>query len=243
MGITAGCLAALAILGDQAADRYENKASTLTFKESEVTAEKAVDDLNVVLSEAIEVMFLAGAAKAEAIRALRRTVARQAASSIGEGSRATYYSLKRESGGLRILGQPKHGKEAGRYDVPDRPFIEKEDRAHPIWELMDRADEEPEVHSYPEEVYGVDWTTKKYTTFYSVPVKANTVQLGMLSVNNSQVGSIGGAQRAVLLAMARTMALVIASHKGPRLLNTQATYSAMSAAPTTVSDIGQRSSK
>lgn len=236
--ITAGVLAALAIVADRVGDRYEQVVATLTFRESERAAEQAVDDLNVVLSEAIEAMFLEGASRRDALKALRRTVAHQAARAVGDGSRATYYTLRRESGGKRILDQALHGA-VGRYDKPDRPFIENDDPDHEIWRLMDRADEEPEVKSRPDAVYGVDWDKKKYDTFYTVPVKAASVQLGLLSVNNSKAGAIGGAQRAVILVMARLMALVVAAQKGPGFLNSQAQYHRMSLAGGTVSATSQ----
>ncbi|MGK3949926.1 hypothetical protein [Microbacterium sp. K2] len=219
--IAAGIAAAVAILGDKLADRYDQTVASLKFRESERSAEKAIDDLNVVLSEAIEVMFLTGRARDEQAKALRRTVARQAASAVGDGSRATYYTMRREAGGRRILDSAVHGTEHGRYDRPDRPFIEREDPENTIWSLLDRADEEPEVCNAPDEVYGVDWAKKKYDTFYTVPVKAKSVQLGLLSVNNASAGAIGGPQRSAVLAMARTMALVVAVIKGPVSLNSQ----------------------
>lgn len=219
--IVAGIAAAAGILGDKLADRYDATVAKLKFRESERLAEKAIDDLNVVLSEAIEAMFLTGRPRDEAARALRRTVARQAASAVGDGSRATYYTMRREAGGSRILDNAVHGTEHGRYDRPDRPFIEREDPAHTIWTLLDRADEEPEVCSAPDEVYGLDWTKKKYDTFYTVPVKAKSVQLGLLSVNNAAAGAIGGPQRAAVLAMARTMALVVTVIKGAPSMNSQ----------------------
>ncbi|MDN3444142.1 hypothetical protein [Microbacterium sp. APC 3901] len=219
--VLAGVAAAVAILGDKFADRYDQKVSTLKFLESERSAEKAIDDLNVVLSEAIEVAFLTGRARDEQAKALRRTVARQAASAVGDGSRATYYTMRREGGGQRILDSAVHGTEHGRYDRPDRPFVEREDPQNTIWTLLDRADEEPEVCNAPDEVYGVDWKKKKYDTFYTVPVKAKSVQLGLLSVNNASAGAIGGPQRAAVLAMARTMALVITVIKGPTSMNSQ----------------------
>jgi hypothetical protein len=222
--ILAGVLAAISIVADRLADTYEKKLALITFRESERSAEKAVDDLNILLSEAIESMFLEGSARVEAIKALRRTLARQAVSSIGEGSRASYYPLRRGEGGTRILDRPLHATAHGRFDKPDRPFVEAETPLHEVWRILDRADEEPEVRSAPEVVGGVDWNNKKYDTFYSVPVKANMVQLGFLSVNNAKVGAIGGPQRAVVLAMARTMALVIAAQKGPKFLNSQAAY-------------------
>lgn len=219
--IVAGIAAAVAIVADKLADRYDQTVASLTFRESERSAEKAIDDLNVVLSEAIEIMFLSGRARDEAAKSLRRTIARQAASAVGDGSRATYYTMRREGGGSRILDSAVHGTEHGRYDRPDRPFIEREDPENTIWTLLDRADEEPEVCSAPETVYGIDWSKKKYDTFYTVPVKARSVQLGLLSVNNATAGAIGGPQRAVILAMARTMALVVSVIKGSSSMNSQ----------------------
>ncbi len=219
--ITAGVAAAAAIVADKLADKYDQLIASLKFRLSEKSAEKAIDDLNVVLSEAIELAFLSGDARKQAALALRRTVARQAASAVGDGSRATYYTMRRETAGKRILGSAVHGTEHGRYDKPDRPFVEREDPEHTIWNLMDRADEEPEISNAPDEVYGVDWSRKKYKTFYTVPVKAKSVQLGLLSVNNKSVGAIGGPQRAAVLAMARTMALVIAMLKGPTAMKRQ----------------------
>ncbi|MDJ0337900.1 hypothetical protein [Cryobacterium sp. PH31-O1] len=235
--IIAGAIAAGAIMADKAADRYDKKLGEITFRESERSAEKAVDDLNIFISEAIESTFLRGAARIEAIKALRRTLARQAASAIGDDSRASYYSLRREAGGLRILDNPLHETRHGRNDRPNRPFLEREDPDHEVWAILDKADEETEVKSDPEVVYGVDWSRKKYKTFYSVPVKANMVQLGFLSVNNAKVGAIGGPQRASILGMARTMALVIAAQKGPEFLNTQAAYYQVSAGTDTVTNI------
>jgi hypothetical protein len=47
----------------------------------------------------------------------------------------------------------------------------------------------------------------------------------------------------VLLAMARTMALVITSHKSQQSLNTQVAFAEMSAASTTVNLKGQGSNR
>lgn len=241
--ITAGVVGAAAVIADRIADAYEKKLNSITFRESERSAERAVENVNIFLSEAIEAMFLEGSAREASVRALKRTLVRCAAGAIGDLSRASYYPMRRVEGGSRILDRPSHHTEHGRYDKPDRPFIEAEDPVHEVWAIMDRADEEPEVRSEGEAVYGVDWTKKKYKTFYSVPVKANMVQFGFLSVNNAKVGAIGGPQRAAVLAMARTMALVIAFTKGPRSLNTQAGYYEVSADPANVSasteEVGQ----
>lgn len=222
--IIAGVAAALALAADKLADHYDKKAASATFRESERLAEKAILDLNVVLGEAIEVTFLSGASRREAIKSLRRTVARQAASAVGAGSRATYYTLARESGGKRILKDAVHGVQPGRFDQPMQPFIEKDDEQLNIWRVLDRADEEAEVVDKPAVVPGLNWDRKKYATYYSVPVKAKQVQLGLLSVNNTNEGAIGGPARSAVLAMARTMALVVAAEKGQGALNTQMNY-------------------
>lgn len=233
--IIAGVAGAAAVIADRFADSYEKKVSAITFVESERSAEKSIEHLNVFLSEAIEITFLQGEAREEATKALRRQITQFAARSIGDGTRASFYPMRREGGGgKRVLGPPFHTTEFGRYDKPTRPFEERVDPDHEIWGLLDRDDEEPEVRSYPEEVYGLDWSKKKYRTFYSVPVKANTVQLGFLSVNNSKVGAIGGPQRATLLAMARTLALMLAMEKGPQSMKTQAAFHEVSGVAVTV---------
>lgn len=106
----------------------------------------------------------------------------------------------------------------GRYDKPPRPFIERETPQLSIWQELDEPDETREVISAPQVVEGLDWSRKKYTTYYSVPVKARNIVFGYLSVNNSVDGAIGGAQRATILAMARVFALAMALCSKPKEL-------------------------
>ena len=235
--IIVGVATAVAIILDRVADRYETKLADLTFRESERSAEKAVENVNIFISEALEAMFLSGTAREQAIRSLKRTLVRCAAACVGDGSRASYYPMRRGDGGTRVLERPSHATEHGRFDKPDRPFIEAEDPDHEVWTILDRSDEEPEVRSKPEKVYGIDWNKKKYKTFYSVPIKADMVQFGFLSVNNAKVGAIGGPQRAAILSMARVYALVISGFKGPLFLNTQASFHTMSVVAPTLSGI------
>jgi len=216
--VIAGIAVAVAVVLDKIADAYDARAAKESLRGSEDSAANAASDLNTFLVEALEVTFLEGAALKKSTETLGRLLTMTAAKSIGPGSRATYYTLTRDDAGMRTLGSPVHTTEYGRSDKPKRPFEESADPSHPIWRIMDGPDEEPEVTSAPDEVYGLDWSSKKYKTFLSVPVKANDVQFGMLSVNNSTVGSIGESQRAVILAMARAMALVVAMQHGPRVM-------------------------
>jgi len=209
---------AISVFLDRIADAHDKLLSANRLRASESTAANSASDLNTFLVEAIAVSFLEGTARDKATETLARILTMCAAKSIGPGSRATYYRLEGNAPN-RVLGTPVHTTEYGRYDKPKRPFIEQEDPDHPIWGILDGVDEEPEVTSYPTEVRGIEWERKKYRTFLSVPVKANDVAFGLLSVNNTDEGSIGEAQRAVVLAMARTMAVVLALQHGPRALS------------------------
>ena len=236
LSVAAGIVIAVAVVLDRIADAYEKRIAAGTLTGSEESAENTVTDLNTFISEALEVTFLEGNARMKHIKALRRILVLCAAKCVGPGSRATYYTLRVLPDKTRILGAPQHHCEYGRYDKPSRPFIETEDTDHSVWQIMDGPDQEPRVHSEGEEIYGLDWTRKKYKTFISVPVKAGEVQFGFLSVNNARVGAIGGPQQATILAMARIFALVLSNARGPRLMNSrQGTYE-MSDGDDTVTD-------
>jgi hypothetical protein len=216
--IACGVAIAVSVILDKIADEQDKREAAASLRGSEDSAANAASDLNMFLVEAIEVAFVEGAALKKSTKALMRFLTVAAAKSIGQGSRATYYTLTYDHDKKRILGSPVHATEYGRSDKPKTPFVESKDLNHPIWRIMDGPDEEPEVVSAPTEVYELDWDTKKYKTFLSVPVKANDVQFGMLSVNNSTIGAIGESQRAIVLAMARSVALVLALQHGPRAM-------------------------
>jgi len=221
--VTFGIVVAVSVVLDKIADAYDKRAASQSLRGSEDSAANAASDLNTFLVQALEISFVEGAAQKKSTHTLVQILTMTAAKSIGPGSRATYYELTKDKNGMRTLGSPQHTTEYGRSDKPRRPFIEAEDPTHPIWRLMDGPDEEPEVISAPTEVHGIKWEDKKYKTFLSVPVKANDVQFGMLSVNNSTVGSIGESQRAIVLGMARSMALVLAMQHGPRTMTSMLT--------------------
>lgn len=249
VSILVGVFAVLAVVGDKVADAWEARASSRTIAEGERAAEKSTLDLNVVLNEAIRTLSLTAQRQADAVEALRRIIVQQAAHAVGPGTRATSYNLIREPSGQRVLKEAEHGT-LGRRDKPNKPFYERLDPDLDIWRMLDREDDEPDVHSYPEVIPGLDWSKKKYKTFFSVPVKAGNVQLGMLSVNNTEVGAIGGPQRAVIIAMAKALALATAASIGARIINELAeqqterdAIQAMSEASDTVTATEEGSSK
>lgn len=224
--IALGVLVALLVLFDKFADRFERlkKAaaeqalrlrSDAILRASEEFARNSVSDLNTVIEAAHEVAFLEKAPRAVQMANLRRILVMSAAKSVGPGSRATYYTLDGERG-HRILGAPIHAVEYGRDDRPDRPFLEAEDGELILWSTLERSDTEPPVYRKGDDLPGMDWSRKAYASFISVPVKAKNVVFGLLSVNSSSPDAIGAAQRATIIAMARTLALVESMDLGPR---------------------------
>ncbi len=205
-----GILAALAVAVDKITDRWEDRQAADTLAAGEIAAERAVLALNVVLDEAIRTGFMSGKSRQTAVETLRRTAVQQAAYALGDGARATSYMYRREPSGDRVLDKAEHGT-MNRKDKSKRPFLERESPDLEIWRMLERADDEPDVRRSPEEVAGLDWESKEYVEFLSVAVKARELPLGMLSVNHRDIGAIGGAQRAVVIAIARTIALATAT--------------------------------
>lgn len=231
--IVAICVGAIAVLfdrfGDDADKRVTQQEServleearsvaALEYEGSVATAERSASELNTFLQEAIEVSFLGATSRSTEVRALRRHLARSAANSIGPNTRATYYTLQDRTPGKRVLGDPKHSATVGRRDKPLRPWIEEESPEHDIWKILDQPDEHQDVHEAPDSVKDVVWENVRYDTFLTIPIKAEGVVFGVLSVNNAAAGSIGEVQRSVIVSMARTMALVLALDAGPQNL-------------------------
>jgi hypothetical protein len=214
--VVIGALGALAVILDRIADAYDKREARETLAGTATIAHYAVVDLNTFLLRVHAVLPAEGEARAALLSELRNQAAASAAKSIGVGSRASYYTLSYDDNGMRILGDPVHAVEYGRNDKPDRPFVEAEDPTHPIWRVMDGPDESQEVQAAGESHPGLDWARKPYKTFVSFPVKAQGAAFGMLSVNNKVEGSIGEAQREVVLAIARSMAVVFAMEPGAR---------------------------
>jgi len=212
--IVFGVIAALAVLLDRMADAYDKRDADRLFRSSESTAEASVSELNSMLLEAIEATFTDRTARATSIEGLRRNLVRFAANSIGPGSRATYYTLLSGVPGNRILGDAKHATTVGRQDTPERPWVERNNPEHAMWRLLDVPDQHQIAHSRPEDVGDTDWDDVAYDTFLTIPVKAHGIVFGVLSVNNASAGAIGDAQRAVIISMARTMALTLAFDAG-----------------------------
>jgi hypothetical protein len=214
--IVAAILAALAVLLDRVADAHDKRDADRELKGSESTAEASVSELNGFLTEAIEATFLERTARITAIQALRRSLVRFAANSIGPGSRATYYTLLSTIPGNRELGDPQHATTVGRQDMPVRHWVERDNPAHEMWKILDAPDQHPDVHNDPEDVGDPawSWSEVRYKTFLTIPVKAHGIVFGALSVNNATAGAIGEAQRAVIISMARVMALTLAFDTG-----------------------------
>lgn len=206
------------------------------LRASEESARNGVSDLNTMVEAAHEVAFLEGAARNTQMAALRKAMVEAAMKAVGPGSRATYYSLEGLAPSRRLVN-PIHAVGYGRDDRPYRPFLEKEDAHLSLWQTLERSDTECRVESDDDEVVGLDWSRKSYKTFVNIPVRSRSIVFGMLSVNSAHREAIGQPQRATLIAMARTLALVESMIVGSRTAS--ALDAAMSAPPNTLKGIEQ----
>lgn len=215
---TLGTVTALLVLLDKLADELDRKTAEQIeadlkirtdkiLRAAEESARNSVSDLNSLIETAHEVAFLDGAARTNQMSNVRKALVQAAVNAIGPGSRATYYSLT-GNGNARRLEQPLHAVGYGRDDRPYRPFLEEEDPQLSLWSALERSDTECRVIRDDEEVEGLDWSRKSYTAFVNIPVKARGLVFGMLSVNSAHRQAIAAPQRAVLIGMARLLALV-----------------------------------
>lgn len=112
-------------------------------------------------------------------------------------------------------------KSRGRGDEASTEFVEQDDPDHPIWIMMSARDSDCVIYKEPDAQPRVDWSSKPYKTFVSVPVQADSVVFGMISVNAPQVGDLTEVDRLAVIAMARVMAATLTMDFGPRRLRTE----------------------
>ncbi|MEV7757893.1 hypothetical protein AB0O16_07285 [Microbacterium sp. NPDC089180] len=240
-----GALIAITVLIDKIADLIEKREKSRNeedvqsradrlLRASEEAARNSVSDLNALLETAHELAFLAGASRANQMTAVRKESVRSAAHALGPGARATYYTLE-GAPGRRRLDHPVHAVSYGRDDRPDRPFVETDFPELNIWGALTRSDTEAQVFREPEHVPGLDWERKPYATFINIPVKAGPLVFGMLSANSAHPESVGEPQRAVLIGIARALALTESMILGSATASNQ--RDAMSAASDTLQGI------
>lgn len=211
-------LAALAVFLDKVADKHSQKEAILLARAEESAGLRVLAVINSVLGNIHEVAYSKNSARGAKIETLRAQVAAAAALIPAANlSRAAYYPLRYE-GKFRILDNPK---DDGRNKQATSVFFEENDPNHPIWEIMDSKDTACEIRSSPEDC-GVNWSAKKYKTFISVPVRAEQVTFGMLSINAPAVGDLTEMDRVATISLARMMAAVLALERGPRKLASDA---------------------
>lgn len=212
LGIAAAAAAAL----DKVADKHSKNLDALAAIGEQTAGGRAVGAIAVLMEEIHDGSFVSNAIRRDRWTTLRASLAATAAAiPTAENVRATYYPLTRDANEWRELKNPKSRGRGNRQDQADSEFFEAVDPDHPIWKIMDARDTACEIVSQPDENCGVNWSEKPYKTFISVPVKADKVQFGLLSVNAPVVGDLTELDRLSLIALARTMAAILAFERGP----------------------------
>ena len=212
LGIAAAVAAAL----DKVADKHSKTLDKLEALGEQTAGGRALSAIVVLMEEIHDSAFVSNAMRKDRWKTLRASLAAAAAAvPTAENVRATYYPLTKDADGWRELKDPKSRGRGVRQDQADSEFFEVQDPAHPIWKIMDGRDTACEIFSEPDKDCGVAWAEKPYKTFISVPVKADKVQFGLLSVNAPVVGDLTELDRLSLIALARTMAAILALESGP----------------------------
>lgn len=211
LGVSAAVAAAL----DKIADKHSKNVDALEAIGEQTAGSRAVGALVSLLEEVHDASFVDTPLRGERWKTLRVSLATAAAAAPAANNvRATYYPLTRNAEGWRELKDPKSRGRGNRQDQAESEFFEVEDPEHPIWKVMDTRDTKCEIISEPDDSWGINWSEKPYKTVISVPVKADKVQLGLLSISAPAVGDLTELDRLSLIALARTMGAVLALEAG-----------------------------
>lgn len=210
---------------DRVADLREKQIEKLVGNTERGAVSNALTSLLGLLDSAQDIAFTHGVTRQDRLKTIRAQLVESASiSPTAMNVRATYYPLERDNLGWRILRNPKS---RGRPDEASTEFFEKDDPDHPIWTLMSSRDSDCKILEAPDTEPRIDWKNKKYNCVISVPVAAQNVVFGMLSVNAPQVGDLTEADRLMVVAMARVVAAVLALVTPPKQLIEQNESSAI----------------
>lgn len=201
---------------DRLADAFDSKTADDSESALEDLATCQVSDLNSFIEQCCHVATLNGKSRQDHLDVLRKFLVIAASTTLGPGTRASYYRLEYAEDGSRNLVDPVHNLQLGRNDQSDRGFYESQEPDNSIWNMLDRADTEPQIVEHPENPDKIDWEKVAYKTYYSVPVKYHSNTFGFLSVNCKELGSISESQRQAILGMARAYALTLMLAKKQR---------------------------
>lgn len=196
-------------LMDKLADHFDAKTSEAEAAKLDDLAEAQFTILNSFTEQCASTSELQGKSRQDHLDTLRKLLVLSASATLGKGARASYYTLKYDEQGLRVLDEPKHHLQHGRNDRSDTGFYEAKHPKNTIWKLLDRSDAEPRIVEYGDPCDGVDWDKVKYRTYYSVPVKYEQTVYGFLSVNTVEVGAFSESIKQAILGMARVYALTL----------------------------------
>jgi hypothetical protein len=210
-----GVAAAVAVFLDKVADKHGKRVDELVALGEQSAGGRAMSGVLALLDEIHDASFVSNQLRKDRLKTMRVSAAAIAAGmTTADNVRATYYALSRDDSGWRELKDPKSRGRGTRQDQADSEYFESRDPAHAIWKVMDGRDTACEIVSSPDQKPGVDWDSKPYKTFISVPVKVDGVQFGLLSLNAPVVGDLTELDRLSLIALARTMGAVLALDKG-----------------------------
>jgi len=207
--LAAAIAAALASAADKFADRHAKKEEKLSQDAASEAGVRAVVRL-IALLENLNQVARSRRATAQVQMPNVRLAAAALASEVpsAENVRASYYALTRDADGKYQLVDPVT---QGRPEDAVTEFRAADDPGHSIWQLLATPDKNCKIRNDGDAVPDFDWTTKRYKTFVTLPVRAGTAVFGMLTANALNPGDLTELDRVALIAAARTLALAEAA--------------------------------
>lgn len=205
-------LAALAVAMDRAGDLHSRRATRATELAARRASARAMSPLLSLLESVIDITQARPLTPLASTQLRTLLVTAAQLMPLTEGVRATYYPLRRERDGTRVLDQPTS---RGRDEESTTTWFESTSKGHFVWQLMDGADinamivRRPLPGETPDRDYGIDWESKVYECFISVPVKTPSQQFGLLSINAPGRNDLTEADRVATIAAARVMGLAL----------------------------------
>lgn len=200
--------AALAVAGDKIADRYVKKAEVADRNTRLEETNRALVAVSGYLDSVSTQLRVNDGTMLQRIRRSVQTMTHMTASgSLASEPRVTFYELTRDPSDWRQMKDPISSAGASRrLDKAGTEFYEQEDPTNSVWAVLSLPDDQVKPASKSDDPEAIDWKSKPYQSFLSVPVKAAGVVFGMLSINTPEDKGISETDRLLLIAMARLIA-------------------------------------
>ncbi|BBZ20873.1 hypothetical protein MGAD_52080 [Mycolicibacterium gadium] len=213
--VIAAILAAVSAAIDKFADRHAKKLEARSTEAERKAGARAVIRLMAFLDYMEKVSRSTPGAARQQMPAVRLAAA-ELASQIPSAPdvRASFYPLTKDASGNYQMTEPVS---RGRPEDATTEFRAADHPTHSIWRELTTPAKNCEIRDARTPVPDLDWGSKPYKTFVTVPVRVGNAVFGMLTANALKVGDLTELDRVSLIVAARMLALAEAAAAGDEL--------------------------